>query len=65
MLILNPDPISWILNLNGNDVKYSPYFQSYLVLNYYSSFTGGVLFIDKRKVSEDIFSYLKLIRIEV
>lgn len=49
------DEIAWTLNLRGNDVKYNPVFTAYLYINE----TGAVLFIDSKKISDEVAAYLK------
>ncbi len=53
------DDIAWLLNLRGDDVPCTPVFLSYLVVGKDSI----TLFIDPRKVSEDVAIYLKTLGI--
>lgn len=55
------DEIAWILNLRGEDVKFTPVFVSYL----YLSEDKKVLFIDQPKVDASVAKYLKENGIEV
>ena len=48
------DDIAWTLNMRGNDVHCNPVFISYLVI----SQSKANLFIDKRKISGEVESYL-------
>ena len=48
------DDIAWTLNLRGNDVHCNPVFISYLVI----SQSKANLFIDKRKITGEVESYL-------
>lgn len=54
-IITTLDDIGWLLNIRGNDVKYSP-----LVLSYAVVFPDHVdLYIDEDKLSDEIASHLK------
>lgn len=48
------DEVAWLLNLRGNDVPHSPVFYSYLVV----SSIGATLFVDTRKVTEEVMVHL-------
>ncbi|KAJ7284085.1 Creatinase/aminopeptidase [Mycena rebaudengoi] len=53
-LVTPLDDLAWLLNLRGNDTFNQPFFYGYFFL----SPNDAVLFIDLRKVSPDIHSYL-------
>lgn len=54
MLVSALDDIAWTLNLRGTDVHCNPVFVSYLLIS-----TDKVsLFVDEKKVSEDVRAYL-------
>lgn len=55
MLVSSLEDIAWTLNLRGTDVHCTPVFISYLLI----SSTKVTLFVDERKISEDVLSYLK------
>ncbi|XP_020580003.1 probable Xaa-Pro aminopeptidase P isoform X2 [Phalaenopsis equestris] len=48
------DEVAWLLNLRGNDVSHAPVFYSYLVV----SNTGATLFVDNKKVTEEVMGHL-------
>ncbi|MFS4583420.1 aminopeptidase P family protein [Phaeobacter sp. C3_T13_0] len=50
-----PDNISWLLNVRGNDVAFNPMPQSFLIADR----SGGITwFVDPRKVSEEVCDHL-------
>ena len=54
MLVSALDDIAWILNLRGSDVHCNPVFVSYLLIS-----TDKVsLFVDDKKISDEVRSYL-------
>ncbi|KAJ7618371.1 peptidase M24, structural domain-containing protein [Mycena rosella] len=53
-LVTPLDDLAWILNLRGNDTFNQPFFYAYLFV----SPTDAVLFIDPRKVTAEVKSYL-------
>lgn len=55
MLVSSLEDIAWTLNLRGTDVHCTPVFVSYLLI----SSTNVTLFVDERKMSEDVLSYLE------
>lgn len=54
MLVSALDDIAWTLNLRGSDVHCNPVFVSYLLI----SSTKVSLFVDEKKISEEVKSYL-------
>lgn len=54
MLVSALDDIAWTLNLRGTDVHCNPVFISYLLISH----DLATLFVDRRKLSEDILQYL-------
>lgn len=54
MLVSALDDIAWTLNLRGTDVHCNPVFISYLLISH----DQATLFVDRRKLSEDILQYL-------
>ncbi len=55
------DDIAWLLNLRGTDVHCNPVFVSYLLIT-----TRGVtLFVDPRKLTPEVKSYLEDISVDV
>ena len=55
MLMSALDDIAWTLNLRGTDVHCNPVFVSYLLI----SSKDVTLFINKEKLSPEVFAYLK------
>ena len=55
LLVASLDTIAWIFNIRGNDVKYNPVAVCYA----YISRNETVLFIDPRKVTEEIIRYFR------
>ena len=55
LLVASLDTIAWIFNIRGNDVKCNPVAVCYA----YISRNETVLFIDPRKVTEEIFRYFR------
>ncbi|AFN35605.1 aminopeptidase P family protein [Taylorella equigenitalis] len=60
-LISSLDDVAWILNLRGNDVSYNPVFLSHLAITNKTS----ILFVDCRKISDDIKKYLEKFGVEI
>ncbi len=54
-LLSTLDNIAWTLNLRGSDVHCNPVFVSYLLI----SRKETTLFVDKRKITHEIISYLR------
>lgn len=61
MLVSSLEDIAWTLNLRGTDVHCTPVFVSYLLI----SSTKVTLFVDERKISEDVLAYLNDNDIEI
>ena len=55
MLMASLDDIAWTLNLRGTDVHCNPVVVSYLLI----STSGATLYVDRRKLSAQVISYLK------
>jgi len=55
MLIASLDTIAWLFNIRGNDVSYNPVAVCYA----YVSRNETVLFIDPKKITQEIAQYLK------
>ena len=55
MLVVALDDIAWTLNLRGCDVHCNPVFVAYLLI----ASDKATLYIDKVKVSDEVYSYLK------
>ncbi|MBQ8773510.1 MAG: aminopeptidase P family protein [Muribaculaceae bacterium] len=53
------DEIAWLLNIRGSDVKYNPVVTSFLFL----SNSKSTLFIDKKKVTDEVKIYLDSLNI--
>ena len=49
------EDIAWLLNLRANDITHTPVFLSYLVITQ----TEVILFVNKKKINNDIKAYLK------
>jgi len=62
-IVTNLEEIAWTLNLRGSDCESTPYFTSYLVLNY----QGGVssLYINHEKVPAEVEEYLRTLNISI
>ncbi len=54
MLVSALDDIAWTLNLRGNDVPCNPVFVAYLLI----ATTTATLYIDPRKLTEELHDYL-------
>lgn len=54
-ILTSLEDIAWLLNLRGNDITHTPVFLSYLVITK----TDSILFIDKKKLTDDVKKYLK------
>ena len=55
MLMASLDDIAWTLNLRGDDVHCNPVVVSYLLIDS----RRATLYVDRRKMSPDVVSYLK------
>ena len=55
MIITMLDEIAWLTNLRGNDVEYNPVLLSYMLV----TTDCAVLYIDERKLSNDVVAYLE------
>lgn len=55
------DEIVWALNLRGSDIQCTPVFIAYLLITQ----DGGTLFVDERKVTKEVSTYLKGLNIDV
>ena len=55
MLMASLDDIAWTLNLRGDDVHCNPVVVSYLLIDS----QRATLYVDRRKMSSDVVSYLK------
>ncbi|KAJ7490294.1 Creatinase/aminopeptidase [Mycena galericulata] len=53
-LVIPLDDLAWVLNLRGNDMFNQPFFYAYLFV----SPTDAVLFIDPRKITSEVESYV-------
>ncbi len=60
-LVSTLDDVAWTLNLRGADVHCNPVFVSYLLI----TIDRAVLFIDRRKVPDQVVSYLQGEGVEV
>lgn len=54
MVVTMLDEVAWITNLRGNDVEYNPVLVSYMLITDESA----VLYIDERKLTSEVKSYL-------
>ncbi len=55
------DEIVWALNLRGSDIQCTPVFTAYLLITQ----KGGTLFVDEKKVGEEVAAYLKGLNIDI
>lgn len=55
MLVTMLDEVAWLTNLRGSDVEYNPVLISYMLVTDESA----VLYIDSRKVTNEVADYLK------
>lgn len=53
--------IAWLLNLRGGDVPHNPLFHSYLWIGV----DKATLFVDARKLNDDVKSYLRELRVSI
>ncbi|MBE7033805.1 MAG: aminopeptidase P family protein [Ruminococcaceae bacterium] len=60
-LVSAPDCIMWLLNIRGNDVKYTPVTLSYLMMTE----KNVTLYTKREKLTDEVLSYLKLHNIDV
>uniref|UniRef100_A0A3B0N0S4 Peptidase, putative n=1 Tax=Theileria annulata TaxID=5874 RepID=A0A3B0N0S4_THEAN len=60
LALTNLDEVAYMLNLRGSDVETSPLFYSYLVVE----MDKIILFVDHRKLNEEVTSYLKSLSVE-
>ncbi|EEF37229.1 aminopeptidase P1 isoform X2 [Ricinus communis] len=61
MIIATLDEVAWLYNIRGNDVSYCPVVHAFAIVTSNSAF----LYVDKRKVSTEVSSYLEDNEIEV
>lgn len=54
LLVSALEEIAWTLNLRGDDILYTPFVVSYLVITP----TSATIYINKEKVTDDVASYL-------
>ena len=54
MLVTMLDEVAWLTNLRGCDVEYNPVAVSYMIV----TLDKAVLYIDERKLTEDVLKYL-------
>ena len=64
-IISKSDQIAWLLNLRGKDVKYTPVFLAYCILENINNKKLTKLFIDNNKVDENIKKYCEKNNIEL
>lgn len=62
-IVTSLEEIAWVLNLRGSDCESTPYFTSYLVLNYQEGSSTGTLYIIREKVPAEVEEYLKTLNI--
>lgn len=55
------DEIAWLFNLRGNDIEYNPVFFSYALI----TCKDVLLFIDEKKLSDEIYQHFKTNEINV
>lgn len=55
------DEVAWVLNLRGSDIECTPIFIAYLWL----SRKGSVLFVDEKKLTEEVRQHLAALEIEI
>ena len=55
MVVTMLDEVAWITNLRGNDVEYNPVLVSYMLI----TDDNAVLYIDERKLTDDVKAYLQ------
>lgn len=60
-LIASPDCVMWLLNIRGNDVKYTPVMLSYIMMTK----ERVTLYANRKKLTKKVFDYLSLHNIEV
>lgn len=61
MLVSALDEVAWTLNLRGSDIDHNPVFVSYLLIRQRSA----TLFIDRRKVPDNVIAYLSRLGVEI
>lgn len=59
-LLTSPECIMWLLNIRGNDVKYTPVMLSYLLMTQRTV----TLYTNPKKLTKEVLSHLKLHNIE-
>ena len=64
-IISSSDQIAWLLNLRGQDVKYTPIFMAFCVLENINNKKLVKLFIDNKKIDENIKKYCDKNNIEL
>ncbi|KAJ9177150.1 hypothetical protein P3X46_012396 [Hevea brasiliensis] len=55
IIITTLDEVAWLCNIRGNDVSYCPVVHAFAIVTSNSAF----LYVDKRKVSSEVNSYIK------
>ncbi len=61
VLVSMLDEVAWTLNLRGSDIDYNPVFVSYLLI----TVDAATLYIDSRKVGDEVRDYLKAEGVEI
>ncbi|GMH25260.1 hypothetical protein Nepgr_027103 [Nepenthes gracilis] len=61
IIITALDEVAWLFNIRGNDVSYNPVVHAFAVVTSESAF----VYVDKRKVSPEVYSYMKEKGVEV
>lgn len=54
MLVTMLDEVAWLTNLRGSDVEYNPVVVSYMIVTH----DNAVLYIDERKLTDEVREYL-------
>lgn len=55
------DEIAWLFNMRGNDIDFNPVFFSYALV----TLDELILFIDEKKLGEDVYQHFKTNEVEV
>ncbi|KAF5958167.1 hypothetical protein HYC85_005392 [Camellia sinensis] len=61
IIITTLDEVAWLYNVRGNDVSYCPVVHAFAIVTSFSAF----FYVDKRKLSSEVNSYLEQNGIEV
>ncbi|KAJ4962498.1 hypothetical protein NE237_022437 [Protea cynaroides] len=61
IIIAALDEVAWLYNVRGNDVSYNPVVHGFAIVTLNAAF----LYVDKKKVSAEVYSYLEVNGIEV